>query len=141
MTRRIRPPLPVYLSVFLLFLVLLALAPAMADETPGPVRGEGLATRMNEALSLDIGQRPAVRDVMRDFGRSMRQVMDKHGIDPANGRRPALHRMLAARTEMMATRNQMENRMADILTKPQMRRFRALLKQQRTAWSKGRREP
>lgn len=143
MTRRtrIRPPLSVYISVLLLYLVMLALAPAMADEAPGRLPGDEFATRMSEALSLDIAQRAAVRDVMREFGRSMRQAMDKHGIEPSNGRRPTWHKMLAARAEMAEPRVQMENRMAEILTRRQMHHFRVLRKQQRAAWNAGRRKP
>lgn len=138
---RVRPPLAVFLSLILLFLIFLALAPAMADEPSNQPRTEDLAIRMTQALALNTAQQNAVRDVMREFGQSMRQVMDKHGIDPAEGRRPPWHKLRAARADLREARTQLESQMAEILTPQQMSQFRTFQKQQRRTWMTGHQRP
>jgi len=138
---RLRPPLAVVTSLILMVLILFALAPAMAEEVSGRKRTDDLAARITNELTLDAAQRKAVRKVMRDFGQSMRQVMDKHGIDPANGNRPPLRKMLAARADMRKASTHMESSMAEILTPQQMRRFRTFQKQQRAKWMSSHQRP
>lgn len=137
---RIRPPLPVFISVLFLFAVLLALAPVMAEQAPGRPSMDERVTRMTDTLELDVSQQSAFRKVMLDFGTSMHRVMNKHGIDPGSGSRPPLHKMFAVRSEMAGLQTRMENRMASFLSQRQMRRFRSLHKQQRAAW-RARRKP
>jgi len=138
---RLRPPLAVVTSLILMVLILFALAPAMAEEASGRKRIDDLAARITNELTLDTAQQKAVRKVMREFGQSMRQVMHKHGIDPANGNRPPLHKMLAARSDMSKARTKMESSMAEILTPQQMRRLRTLQKQQRAKWMSSHQRP
>ncbi len=123
---RIRPRSAIYTGFLLVTFTLLATL-VHAQTRPGEAPQ---VQDMIIELQLDSEQQAAVVQIIGEFRDSMDAMMERHGIDPSQGR-PPLFKMRAIRSEMQANVATMEQRMAAVLTPEQMQRFMAMQQEQR----------
>ncbi|WP_419913673.1 hypothetical protein [Hoeflea sp.] len=125
----------IFLGGFYLFLLVLyaTAAPAQDSAVPDRVAAAEQIRAMADELDLTDDQRQAVIPILQQYGQATKAILEKHGVDPASGKRPPLRKMMAIRGDMEKNRTSLDQQLAAVLSPTQMDTFRKLQKQQREA--------
>lgn len=118
----------------LLALVVLIVSPTRALSSSDAATPEALEARLQKIairLELSDAQRSRLEPILRMRFESTRDVLARHGLDPASAARPSRRDLLKVSAEMSALRDTTDAEVATILSEEQMATYRQIQSEQR----------